>query len=120
MEIYGEPVWGFASLGRSASNDDADADADDDVFDDAASNAPNLGSAAGDELDERLLTDFSDDLMTHDGMVPGMSTPLEQYADEEVPTLLGGEDGDGEVADVRLDDEGVGVGAGVGVHGKVE
>ena len=46
------------------------------------------------------MMDFMDDDLTN-GLQPGMSTPLES----EIPPLLGGEDGDGEVANVLLDDE---------------
>jgi ubiquitin carboxyl-terminal hydrolase 4/11/15 len=83
-----EPVWNFANVGRRGS----DAGSDEDVFDDAASNAPNMGSRTGDDLDNRMLEDFGDDVIGQDGTLPGMSTPL-----EEEP-----------VVDVRLDDEGMG------------
>jgi ubiquitin carboxyl-terminal hydrolase 4/11/15 len=82
-----EPVWNFSNVERRSSNIGSD---DDDVFDDAASNAPNMGSMVGEDLGNRILEDFGDDVIGQDGMVPGMSTPL-----EEEP-----------VVDVRLDDEG--------------
>lgn len=85
------PAWSFANVGSR--------NMDDDTFDDAASDAPNMGSTGGDDLDSRMLEDFGDE-MGH-GINPGMSTPLE----EEVPTLLGGENGDDEVANITLDDE---------------
>lgn len=81
-----EPVWNFANVGRRGS----DMASEDEVFDDAASNAPNMGSMVGEDLGNRILEDFGDDVIGQDGMVPGMSTPL-----EEEP-----------VVDVRLDDDG--------------
>lgn len=87
--LHDDPVWSFTNnVGRRAS----DAGSDDDVFDDTASNAPNMGSTAGEGLNDRILEDFGDDVIGQDGMVPGMSTPL-----EEEP-----------VVDVRLDDESIG------------
>jgi ubiquitin carboxyl-terminal hydrolase 4/11/15 len=99
------PDWNFDQLG---GNQDTLDDYDNEAFDeDAASDAPNLGSRAGNDLDERMLEDFGDELSGGvQGLNPGLGTPLE----EEVPPLLGGEMGDGEVADVVLDDE-------VGVEG---
>jgi ubiquitin carboxyl-terminal hydrolase 4/11/15 len=94
------PDWNFDQLG---GNQDTLDDYDNEAFDeDAASDAPNLGSRAGNDLDERMLEDFGDELSGGvQGLNPGLGTPLE----EEVPPLLGGEMGDGEVADVVLDDE---------------
>lgn len=91
--LYGQgPSWGFNNVPK-------DHDDEDDAFEDAASDAPNMGSRAGEDLDSRMLEDFGDDMGT--GIQPGLSTPLE----EEVPVLLGGEHGDGDVANVVLDDE---------------
>ncbi|KAF2180805.1 cysteine proteinase [Zopfia rhizophila CBS 207.26] len=103
-----EPVWSFAGLAANKNED---------VFDeDAASDAPNLGSRGEEELQERLVKDFGDDL----GLKPGMSTPLEE--DDDMPTLVGDDaqvtvesvlvDEDDQVADVVLDEP--------PVHGKMD
>jgi ubiquitin carboxyl-terminal hydrolase 4/11/15 len=79
------PVWSFEGLGTSSlhRNDS-----------DAASDAPNLGSEGGDLLENRLLQDFGDDMVSSH---PGVSTPV-----EGIQPSLGGEMGDGDVHEIRV------------------
>ncbi|KAF2875376.1 hypothetical protein BDV95DRAFT_565032 [Massariosphaeria phaeospora] len=86
------PRWSFSGVGQGGD--------DDEVFEEAASDAPNMGSHGEDDLNSRLLEDFGDEVGLGSGMRAGMGTPL-----DEVPPLLGGEQGDEQVADVMLDDE---------------
>ncbi|KAF2105941.1 hypothetical protein BDV96DRAFT_607854 [Lophiotrema nucula] len=74
-----EPGWSFNGLGGGMGGGGGGGEDTDDAFDDTASDAPMMGSATGDEVDQRLLEDFGDELMH-----PGQSSP---------------------VADIRLDDE---------------
>jgi ubiquitin carboxyl-terminal hydrolase 4/11/15 len=89
--LYQNTSWDFGGVPRNTEAVD-----DDEVYDeDAASDMPNLGSNGAGDLDNRMLEDFGDELTQ--GMHPG--TP------EEVLATLGGEGGDGDVANVLLDDE---------------
>lgn len=65
--MYNDPAWGFNNL----NNRD---------LDDAASDAPNLGSDGGADLENRMVEDFGDELI---GTHPGVSTP----ADDEVAEI---------------------------------
>ncbi|KAF2732115.1 UCH-domain-containing protein [Polyplosphaeria fusca] len=80
------PQWNFSSIDQTQEEDD--------VYDETASNAPNMGSRAGDDLDNRMLEDFGDEPMH-----PGMGTP--QLEDEGIPDLLDDEP----AAEIRLDPE---------------
>jgi len=82
---HDQPLWSFQGLNHSGTTGQES--------DDAASDAPNLGSLGGDDLSTRMLQDFGDDIGTR----PGMSTPI-----EGIPPLLGGEDRDDDVAEIRL------------------
>jgi ubiquitin carboxyl-terminal hydrolase 4/11/15 len=81
------PVWSFDAL--PSSNHHMHANDSDDV----ASDAPNMGSDGGEELGNRLLEDFGDELLGH----PGVSTPV-----EGIQPSLGGERGDGDVHEIRV------------------
>ncbi|KAF2205264.1 cysteine proteinase [Delitschia confertaspora ATCC 74209] len=86
------PVWDFSNIGAEGTKSD-----DDEVWDDAASNAVDMGSRGGDDLQSRMIEDFGDDLE----MRPGMSTPQ----DEDMPMLVedvGDEEEDGPVAEIRI------------------
>lgn len=79
------PIWSFDTLKSSnMAGDDSD---------DIASDAPNLGSGGGEDMQARLLEDFGDDITGH----AGESTPV-----EGIPARLGGEEGDSEVAEIRI------------------
>jgi ubiquitin carboxyl-terminal hydrolase 4/11/15 len=79
------PAWSFDNLKSSNRiGDDSD---------DVASDAPNLGSDGRENLESRLMEDFGDDLDGH----AGESTPV-----EGIPPRLGGEEGDGEVTEIRI------------------
>lgn len=69
---YGDeqgPVWSFEGIGSNTRNNDSD---------DAASDAPNLGSEGEHGLGSRILEDFGDEMvMGH----PGEVTPVD---DDEV------------------------------------
>ena len=81
------PAWSFDGVKSSNRiGDDSD---------DVASDAPNLGSESDDDnLACRLIKDFGDDdLNVH----AGESTPV-----EGIPPRLGGEEGDGEVTEIRI------------------
>ncbi|CAO2651374.1 Nn.00g039440.m01.CDS01 [Neocucurbitaria sp. VM-36] len=81
-----DPVWSFDNLNHSRSHDQD--------FDDAASDAPNLGSVNGnDDLSSRMLEDFGDDI----GTGPRVSTPT-----EGLQVTLGDDHSDEEVAEIRL------------------
>jgi ubiquitin carboxyl-terminal hydrolase 4/11 len=96
-----DPVWNFSAVRNSAANDT------DDVFDETASNAPELGSAGSEDLQSRMM-DFPDEMGTR----PGRTTPLED--DEDMPILVGEEptavplpqdySDDGPVAELVLDE----------------
>lgn len=80
------PVWDFSGIGNRTTTSGTD-----DVFDETASDAPNLGE----DLNDRMLEDFGDDEI----MAPGQSTPI----NEEVPALLGPQgDDDGPVAEIHI------------------
>jgi ubiquitin carboxyl-terminal hydrolase 4/11/15 len=95
-----DPVWDFSNIRKESATDD--------VFDDTASNAPELGSNGPDDLQSRMLEDFGDDLGTR----PGMTTPEE---DDDMPILVGDEaarvpipadyEDDSPVAELVLDDD---------------
>lgn len=88
---FDEPLWSFNSLSDARNLASGGNDTDD-----AASDAPNLGSVAGDDLSARLREDFSDDDVA---MRPGggVGTPV-----EGIHPSLGGEGGDEDVAEIRL------------------
>lgn len=78
------PEWSFDNLkSPHRVGDDSD----------IASDAPNMGSGGGDDLESRLMEDFGDDLSGR----AGESTPV-----EGIPPRLGGEEGDGEVTEIRI------------------
>lgn len=85
LNRYDDPVWSFGGLGTSSFNNQQ---SDDDV----ASDAPNLGSDGGEELGNRLLEDFGDDILP-----AGVSTPV-----EGIQPSLGGEFGDSDVHEIRV------------------
>lgn len=88
LNRYDEPVWSFDTLSHSRSEDRD--------FDETASDTPNLGSAGAEELENRLIEDFGDDVI---GTRPGVSTPTEGIQ----ATLGPGTDGDDDdVAEIRL------------------
>ncbi|KAJ4363376.1 hypothetical protein N0V83_009669 [Neocucurbitaria cava] len=84
-----DAVWNFNALDRGEDRDP----------DDAASDAPNLGSVNGnsDDLSSRMLEDFGDEI----GSAPRVSTPTDR-----LQVTLGDhgddDDSDGEVAEIRL------------------
>jgi ubiquitin carboxyl-terminal hydrolase 4/11/15 len=82
------PVWSFEGLSTSSHHQMHHNDSDD-----VASDAPNMGSEGGEDLGNRLLEDFGDDLLGH----PGVSTPV-----EGIQPSLGGEKGDGDVHEIRV------------------
>jgi ubiquitin carboxyl-terminal hydrolase 4/11/15 len=81
------PVWSFEGIASSSLRTHNASD------DDVASDAPNAGSEGGDMLENRLLEDFSDEMMGH----AGSSTPV-----EGIHPVLGGEMGDGDVHEIRV------------------
>jgi ubiquitin carboxyl-terminal hydrolase 4/11 len=87
--LHNQPVWNFNSI--------ATLDGTDDVFDDAASsNAPNL---AGEDLGDRLLEDFGDELGGDVVHHPGMGTPVGGVADDTQDI------GDDDVVDIHVSKE---------------
>jgi ubiquitin carboxyl-terminal hydrolase 4/11/15 len=84
------PVWSFEGIGSSSLqqnrlNNDSD---------DVASDTPNLGSDGGEELGNRLLEDFGDDIV---GSHPGVSTPV-----EGIDLSMAGDKDDGDVHEIRV------------------
>ena len=63
-----EPLWSFQSVTNMRNQQS----------DDAASDMPNLGSDGGEQLQDRLMTDFGDDDVT----APGVSTPIDDSVRE--------------------------------------
>jgi ubiquitin carboxyl-terminal hydrolase 4/11/15 len=82
------PVWSFDGIGSSSLQHNAN------DSDDVASDAPNLGSDGGEELGNRLLEDFGDDLL---GSHPGVSTPV-----EGIEVSMSGDKDDEDVHEIRV------------------
>ncbi|KAF2465810.1 UCH-domain-containing protein [Lindgomyces ingoldianus] len=108
--LYPSPGWGFGGVDNSGV-EQVDVGDDEEVYDeDAASAAPNMGSRTGDELDQRMLEDFGDEI--EEGIGEGIrardSTPLLEEVDAPGLMEVGIEARDtvdDQVADVLLDDD---------------
>jgi ubiquitin carboxyl-terminal hydrolase 4/11/15 len=83
------PVWSFEGIGSSSLQQNRLNDSDD-----VASDTPNLGSDGGEELGNRLLEDFGDDIV---GSHPGVSTPV-----EGIEVSMAGDKDDGDVHEIRV------------------
>ena len=84
LNRYDDAAWSFDAIGQSRNAQDSD-----DAASDAASDAPNLGSMGADDLDDRMLEDFGDDMGTR----PGVSTPTDGISVEQ---------GNDDVTEIRL------------------
>lgn len=89
LNRYGSdtPLWSFDTLSHGRGMDHE--------FDDAASDAPNPGSTGTEDFSNRLAEEFGEDDL---GPRPGVSTPTEGIQ----ATLGPSEDGDDDVAEIRL------------------